>query len=76
MAKLNFEHEEQKFSVKGEWDGSTFTAQAFKGKKPASDPFSITKDAKADNADDEALEAVVMNSAKDDVINGNGVSEA
>jgi len=27
-------------------------------------------------ADDEALEAVVMNSAKDDVIDGNGVSEA
>lgn len=76
MAKLNFEHEDQKFAVKGEWDGNTFTAQAFKGKKAASDPFSITKDPKAETADDEALEAVVMNSAKEDVISGNGVSEA
>lgn len=76
MAKMNFEHDEQKFSVKGDWDGNTFTAQAFKGKKPASDPFSITKDANAEHADDDALEAVVMNSAKDDVIAGNGVSEA
>ncbi len=76
MAKLNFEHDGQKFAVKGEWDGNTFTAQAFKGKKEASDPFSITKDAEADMAEDEALEAVVMNSAKEDVISGNGVSGA
>jgi len=47
MAKLNFEHDGAKYAVKGEWDGNTFTAQAFKGKKEASDPFSITKDAKA-----------------------------
>ena len=76
MAKLNFEHDGAKYAVKGEWDGNTFTAQAFKGKKEASDPFSITKDAKADMADDEALEAVVMNSAKDDVIDGNGLTES
>jgi|GEM_PF-736722 len=76
MAKLNFEHDGAKYAVKGEWDGNTFTAQAFKGKKEASDPFSITKEAKGDMADDAELEAVVMNSAKDDVIAGNGVSEA
>ncbi len=76
MAKLNFEHDGAKYAVKGEWDGNTFTAQAFKGKKEASDPFSITKEAKGDMADDVELEAVVMNSAKDDVIAGNGVSEA
>lgn len=73
MAKMNFEHDGAKFTVKGEWDGDTFTAQAFKGKKPASDPFTLKKE-KKNMADDSALEAAVMESAKDDVVSGNGVS--
>ncbi|MEE9348323.1 MAG: hypothetical protein V3U82_09005, partial [Robiginitomaculum sp.] len=62
-----------KYSVKGEWEGKTFTAQAFKGKTAASDPFTIKKE--KDSADDSALEAAVMNAAQADVVSGNGVSE-
>jgi len=77
MSKLNFEHEGAKFTVKGEWDGDTYTAQAFKGKKEASDPFSVTRDKKDKNpASDEALQNAVLTAAKDDVISGNGVSES
>ncbi len=75
MAKLNFEHDSQKFAVKGEWEGDTFTAQAFKGKKPASDPFAIKRAKGKDAAPDSILEETVLNAAKNDVINGDGVSE-
>lgn len=75
MAKMNFEHEGEKYTVKGEWKGKTFTAQAFKGKKPASDPFTLVKEGKkSELAEDEILEKVAMTSAKDDVIAGEGVS--
>lgn len=74
MAKLNFEHDSQKFAVKGEWDGDTFTAQAFKGKKPASDPFSIKRAKGKDAAPDSVLEETVLAAAKNDVMSGNGVS--
>ena len=77
MAKMNFEHDGQKYTVKGEWEGKTFTAQAFIGKTPASDPFTMVKDGKASElAEDEVLENVAMTSAEDDVIAGDGVSEA
>lgn len=76
MAKLSFEHDGEKYNVKGEWEGDTFTAQAFKGRKAASDPFSITKDKKADSASDDVLEQTVLSAAKNDVISGDGVTAA
>ena len=35
MATLKFKHEDKNYTVKGEWDKNTFTAQAFQGKKEA-----------------------------------------
>ena len=43
MATLKFKHEDKNYTVKGEWDKNTFTAQAFAGKKAASAPFSVVK---------------------------------
>ncbi|PHS42034.1 MAG: hypothetical protein COA91_01330 [Robiginitomaculum sp.] len=72
MKTLKFTHEEKSYTVKGEWDKDTFTAQAWQGKKQASAPFSIQKEKieKGTLADDEALEGVVMEAAKNDVVNG------
>ncbi len=72
MKTLKFKHEDKNYTVKGEWEGDTFTAQAFIGKKEASAPFTITKEKPKDGtlADDEALENIVMEAAKNDVING------
>lgn len=76
MAKLNFEHDGGKYSVKGEWEKNTFTAQAFKGKTPASDPFLIERPKGKDCAPDDVLETTAMEAAKADVISGDGVSSA
>ena len=72
MATIKFKHEDKNYTVKGEWDKNTFTAQAFAGKKEASSSFSIVKEKVKDGtlADDEALESVVMESAKEEVISG------
>jgi len=72
MRTLKFKHEDKNYTVKGEWDKNTFTAQAFQGKKEASDPFTMTKEKVKGGvmADDEALENVVLEAAKDGVING------
>ena len=76
MAKETFEHNGEKYTVKGEWDGNTFTAQAFLGRKKASDPFEIKRPKGKDVAPDDVLEQTVFNAAKNDVIHGDGVSEA
>ena len=75
MKTLKFKHEDKTYTVKGEWNKNTFTAQAWQGKKQASSLFSIEKEKvkKGSLADDEALETVVLEAAKDDVINGDGV---
>jgi len=72
MKTLKFKHEDKNYTVKGEWDKKTFTAQAWQGKKEASAAFSIQKEKIKDGtlADDEALETVVMEAAKNDVLNG------
>ncbi len=72
MKTLKFAHGDKNYTVKGEWDKDTFTAQAWQGKKEASAAFSIQKEKvdKGTLADDEALENVVMEAAKSDVING------
>ena len=71
MKTLKFTHEEKNYTVKGEWDKDTFTAQAWLGKQQASAPFSIQKEKieKGTLADDEALENVVMEAARSEVIN-------
>ncbi len=72
MSTLKFKHEDKNYTVKGEWDKNTFTAQAFQGKKEASAVFSIEKAKVKDGelADDDALANVVMEAAKEDVISG------
>jgi len=72
MKSMKFEHDGTKYTVKGEWEKDTFTAQAFAGKKPASDPFHVTKEKlkKGEIADDTALEDVVMEAAKNEVVSG------
>lgn len=72
MATLKFKHEEKNYTVKGEWDKNTFTAQAFQGKKEASSVFTMEKTKVKDGelAEDDALANAVMEAAKDDVING------
>ncbi|MEE9272509.1 MAG: hypothetical protein V3U57_04500 [Robiginitomaculum sp.] len=72
MKTLKFKHEDKNYTVKGEWDKDTFTAQTFQGKKEASGVFSVAKEKVKDGvlADDAALETVVMEAAKNDVING------
>jgi len=72
MKTLKFKHDDKNYTVKGEWDKKTFTAQAWHGKKQASATFSIQKEKIKDGtlADDEALETVVMEAAKNDVVNG------
>ena len=72
MASLKFKHADKNYIVKGQWDGKTFTAQAFHGKKEASETFCVVKEKVKDGvlATDEALEAAVLDAAKADVING------
>lgn len=72
MKTLKFKHNDKNYTVKGSWEKDTFTAQAWAGKKEASAPFTITKEKPKDGvlADDEALENIVMQAAKNDVING------
>lgn len=72
MATLKFKHEDKNYTVKGEWDKNTFTAQAFAGKKIASAPFSIIKEKvkKGQMADDSALEDAVLEAAKNEVVSG------
>jgi len=72
MTTLKFKHEDKNYTVKGEWEKDTFTAQAFQGKKEASSMFSIEKTKTKDGelADDDALANAVMDAAKDEVING------
>lgn len=72
MKTLKFKHEDKNYTVKGEWVKNTFTAQAFQGKKEASAAFSVekTKVKNGELADDAALETIVMDAAKDEVING------
>lgn len=72
MKSMKFEHDGKKYTVKGEWDKDTFTAQAFAGKKPASDPYHVTKENVIDGivANDVDLEKVVMEAAKAEVISG------
>lgn len=72
MKSMKFEHDVKKCTVKGEWVKKTFTAQAFAGKKPASDPFHVTKEKlkKGEIADDAALEEVVMEATKNEVVSG------
>lgn len=74
MATLKFKHEDKNYTVKGEWDKNTFTAQAFQGKKEASAVFTMEKTKVKDGelASDDALETAVMEAAKNDVINGDG----
>ncbi|MCF6221702.1 MAG: hypothetical protein L3J65_11370 [Robiginitomaculum sp.] len=76
MATLKFKHEDKNYTVKGEWDKNTFTAQAFQGKKEASTVFSMEKTKVNDGelAADDALANAVMEAAKDDVINGGNES--
>ncbi len=70
MKTLKFKHDDKDYTVKGEWDEDSFTAQAWQGKKEASAAFSIKKEKVKDGtlAEDEALENVVMEAAKNDVI--------
>ncbi len=72
MKTLKFKHQDKNYTVKGEWEKDVFTAQAFQGKTEASATFSIKREKPKDGvlADDEALENVVMQAAKEDVING------
>ncbi len=72
MKTLKFKHEDKNYVVKGEWKKNVFTAQAFNGKKEASSPFAVTKEKVKDGvlADDEVIETVAMEAAKDEVING------
>ena len=72
MKTLKFKHDDKNYTVKGEWTKNTFSAQAFQGKKEASDPFTMTKEKVKGSlmADDEALENIVLEAAKADVING------
>ena len=76
MTTLKFKHEDKNYTVKGEWDKNTFTAQAFQGKKEASAVFSMEKTKVKDGelATDDALANAVMEAAKDDVINGDNES--
>lgn len=78
MKSLKFSHDGKNYVVKGEWDKKTFTAQAFQGKKTASDPFEIKKTASKGGklADDADLENAVMEAAKDEVVSGNYTPEA
>lgn len=72
MKTMKFSHDGKNYTVKGEWDKKTFTAQAFAGKKEASSPFAVVKEKLKDGvlANDEALEEAVMDSAKSEVIAG------
>ncbi|PHR91236.1 MAG: hypothetical protein COA69_12035 [Robiginitomaculum sp.] len=72
MKTSKFGHDGKNYTLKGEWDRNTFTAQAFAGKKPASSPFMVVKEKLKDGvvADDEALENAVMDAAKSEVISG------
>lgn len=72
MKTLKFSHDGKNYTVKGEWDKNTFTAQAFAGKKEASSPFSVVKGKVKDGlmAEDTALEEAVLESAKSEVIAG------
>jgi len=72
MKSMKFEHDGTKYTVKGEWEKDTFTAQAFAGKKPASDQFVVKKEKlkKGELAEDSALENVVMEAAKNEVLSG------
>lgn len=72
MTTIKFKHDEKNYTVKGEWDKNTFTAQAFAGKKEVSSVFSVTKEKIKGGviADDSALENVVMESAKNEVVSG------
>ena len=72
MTTIKFKHDDKNYTVKGEWKKNTFTAQAFAGKKEASSVFSVTKEKIKDGvmADDSALENVVIESAKNEVISG------
>ena len=72
MKSMKFEHDGKKYVVVGKWVKDKFTAQAFAGKKPASDPFHVTKEKlkKGEIADDAALEEVVMEAAKNEVLSG------
>ena len=78
MATLKFKHEDKNYTVKGEWDKNTFTAQAFAGKKAASAPFSVVKEKLKDGqmADDSALEEAVLEAAKNEVVSGEYEPEA
>lgn len=72
MKSMKFSHDGKNYTVKGEWDKKTFTAQAFAGKKAASSPFAVVKEKVKGSvlADDAALEDAVMDSAKSEVIAG------
>ncbi len=72
MKTLKFKHEDKNYTVKGEWDKDTFTAQAFAGKKEAGAPFAVVKEKVKGGllAEDDALENAVMEAAKNDVITG------
>lgn len=76
MSKLTFEHEGENLTAKGEWDGKTYTAFAYKGRKKISDGFSITKEGGKDEAGDEVLENAALNAVKDAVIDGSAKMEA
>lgn len=78
MATLKFKHEDKNYTVKGEWDKNTFTAQAFAGKKAASASFSVVKEKLKDGemADNGALEGAVLEAAKNEVISGEYEPEA
>ncbi len=72
MATTKFNHDGKNYTLKGEWDKKTFTAQAFAGKKPASAPFSVVKEKLKTGAlaDDDALENAALQAAKNEVISG------
>jgi hypothetical protein len=72
MKSMKFEHDGKKYTIKGEWEKDTFTAQAFAGKKPASDPFHVKKEKVKGGviADDSDLENIVMEAAKNEVLSG------
>lgn len=72
MKTLKFSHEDKNYTVKGEWEKDTFTAQAFAGKKVASSAFAVVKEKLKGGvlAEDADLEAAVMESAKNEVVAG------
>lgn len=72
MANTKFSHDGKNYTIKGEWDKNTFTAQAFAGKTAASHVFSVEKPTKKGTqvADDKSLEEIVIDSVKQDVESG------